>query len=104
MSLREPSRNWKVSHSVLKERLEITWCNVLRVRKFIILLKGHDPVLENFDQSPFHMNRSGSQGGISLSIRGCGVVPVKESQTATRERLTANTMVTSSLSRAKTSN
>ena len=84
--------------------MEITWCIVLRVRKFIILLKGHDPVLENFDQSPFHMNWSGSQGGTSLSIRGCGVVPVKEGQTATRERLTANTMVTSSLSRAKTSN
>ena len=101
VSLREPNRNWKLSHSVLKERLEITWCHFLRVRKLIILLKGHDPVLENFDQSPFHMNRSGPQGCTTLSIRGCGVVPVKEGHAATRERWTANTMVTSSLSRAK---
>ena len=99
--LREPNRNWKLSHSVLKERLEITWCHFLRVRKLIILLKGHDPVLENFDQSPFQMNRSGPQGCTTLSIRDCGVVPVKEGHAATRERWTANTMVTSSLSRAK---
>jgi hypothetical protein len=30
-------------------------------------------------------------GGTSLSIRGCGVVPVKEGHTATRERLIATT-------------
>jgi hypothetical protein len=42
-----------------------------------------------------------SKGGTTLSIRGCGVVPVKEGHAATRERWTPNTMVTSSLARAK---
>jgi hypothetical protein len=101
VSLRKPNRKWKVSNSVLRERLEICWCNVLRVRKMIICFKGYDPVIENFDQSPFHMNEVGSKGGTTLSIRGCGVVPVKEGHAATRERWTANTMVTSCPKRAK---
>jgi hypothetical protein len=101
VSLRQPNRKWSVPRKVLVERLETTWLNVFRVRKFIQLHFGYDPVIENFDQSPFHMNEIGSKQAKSLAIRGCGTVPLKEGHAATRERWTANTMVTSSVVRAR---
>ena len=85
---------------MLRERLETTWLNVARVRMAILSVFGYDPVIENFDQSPFHMNEVGSKNTGSLHIRGCGPVALKEGHSATRERWTANTMATSSLERA----
>jgi uncharacterized MnhB-related membrane protein len=101
VSLRQPNRRWKVSRPVLKDRLRIGWSNVLRVRKLIALVHGYDPVVEDFDQSPFHMNESGSRGRGTLALRGCPSVPLKECHAATRERYTANTMTTSSEARAR---
>lgn len=86
--------------SVLVERLSCTWLNVARVRKAIQLAFGYDPVIEDFDQSPFHMNEIGSKNSGTLAIRGCGPLALKEGHAATRERWTANTMVTSSVERA----
>ncbi len=101
VSLRQPNRKWKVSRSVLKDRLRIGWSNILRVRKLIALVHGYDPVVEDFDQSPFHMNESGPRGRGTLTLRGCPSVPLKECHAATRERYTANTMTTSSEARAR---
>ncbi len=101
VSLRQPNRKWKVARPVLKDRLRIGWSNILRVRKLIALVHGYDPVVEDFDQSPFHMNESGSRGRGTLTLRGCKGVPLKECHAATRERYTANTMTTSSEARAR---
>ena len=58
-------------------------------------LLGYDLAVDNVDQSPFHMNEAGSKKAGTLSIRGCGVVPLNEVHSATRERWSANTLVRS---------
>jgi hypothetical protein len=98
--LRQPNRKWKVSRPVLKDRLRIEWLNTFRVRKLATLALGYDPIMEDFDQSPFHVNESGSRGRGTLHLRGCATVPLKECHAATRERWIANTMTTSSAARA----
>ena len=97
VSLRKPNRRWKVPRAVLLERLRIGWCNVFRIRKFINLVHGYDPVQINFDQTPYHMNEAGSKEVSTLSFRGCGEVPLKEGHAATRKRWTANTLVVSNM-------
>ena len=59
LTLRKPNRRYKVSKSVLAERLEIFWTNLFRVRKLVLLVFGYDPAMQNFDQSAFHRNESG---------------------------------------------
>ena len=86
---------------ILAERLRITWEDVFRVRRMAVRLLGHDLELDNLDQSPFHMNESGSKAEKSMSIRGGGVVPLKEGHTQTRERWTLQTTTTSSAERAR---
>ena len=93
VSLRKPNRRWKVSRSVLLERLRIGWCNIFRVRKYIMLMFGYDPLQINFDQSPYHMNEAGSKDACTLHFRGCGEVKLKEGHAAVRRRWTVNTCV-----------
>ena len=100
VSLRTPNRKWSVPRHVLQQRLGITWANIFRVRRCMARCLGYEPVIENFDQSPFHMNEIGSSGAGTMSIRGGGSVALKEGHAATRERWTANTMVTSCTERA----
>ena len=45
--------------------------------------------MENWDQSPFHGNESGSANVPALAVAG-GIVPLVEGHAATRERWTAN--------------
>ena len=61
LSMRKPNRRYQVPKSVLMERLEIFWLNLLRLRLLMKLLLGYEPQLENFDQSPYHnpQQRSG---------------------------------------------
>jgi hypothetical protein len=89
LSLRGPSRRYKVPKAVLAERLEIGWLNVFRVRAAIEALKGYDPHLENWDQSPFHHTETGSNNAKTLAVAGVEV-PLVELHTATRMRWTAN--------------
>ncbi len=95
VSLRQPNRKWSVPRHIMKERLEIVWCNIFRVRRLMARSLGYEPIIENFDQSPFHMNEVGSKATGSLSITGGGSVALVEGHAATRERWSANTMVAS---------
>ena len=61
---------------------------------------GYDLDLDNLDQSPFHMNEAGSKEEKSMSIRGSGVVPLKEGHAQTRQRWTLQTTTTSNPQRA----
>ena len=61
-SLRRPNRKYKVPMVVLQERLVIFWTSLARLRAFVQLTKGHDPHMDNIDQSPYHRNEAGSQG------------------------------------------
>ena len=83
VSFRKPNRKWKVARHVLAERLRITWENTCRVRALAQEVLGYDLDFDNLDQSPFHMNEAGSQAQKSLSIRGGGVVPLKEGHAQT---------------------
>ena len=53
-------------------------------------LLGYDPEMENFDQSPYHDNEQGSQGGKTLAIKASGLVPLIEGHHHTRQRWTGN--------------
>ena len=101
VSFRKPNRKWKVAGAVLAERLRITWENVYRVRQLAIRVLGYDLDQDNLDQSPFHMNEAGSKAEKSMSIRGCGIVPLKEGHAQTRERWTLQTHTTSNADRAR---
>ena len=89
--MRKPNRKYKVPKRVMAERLEIGWLNVARVRALCLAVHGYDPEIENWDQSPFHHNESGSQNMTTLAVAGKGaIVPLVEGHSATRERWTAN--------------
>ena len=60
LSMRKPNRKYKVPKAVMAARLEIGWLNGARVRAFCLATHGYDPEFENWDQSPFHNNESGS--------------------------------------------
>lgn len=76
---------------MLEERLQITWLNVYRVRRLCKLAHGYDPILEGWDQKPFHFNESGSAQRKTLHWRGVPEVPLKECASAVRSRWTATT-------------
>ncbi len=95
ISLRHPNRRYAVSRAVLEERVVIDWSNVVRVRALCQAVHGYDPVCENFDQSPFHLNEVGSKGAKTLAYKGSERVPLKENHAATRARWTVQTMVIS---------
>ena len=69
LSLRVANRKFSVSRAVLKERLQIFWVNLFRVRKLIQLTFGYDPDIENWDQSPYHHNETGAQDKRVLAVR-----------------------------------
>jgi len=89
LSMRLANRKYQVPRPVLKERLEIFWANLFRLRLLIQHVFGYDPVILNFDQSPFHHNESGAQNKRTLSLRGC-TVPIVEGNTDVKSRWTAN--------------
>ena len=87
--MRKPNRKYKVPKQVLAERLAIGWCNVARIRALCLATHGYDPEIENWDQSPFHNNESGSANVGTLAVAG-SLVPLVEGHADTRERWTAN--------------
>ena len=87
--MRLANRKYQVPRIVVKVRMEIEWVNLFRVRYLIVLVFGYDPLILNFDQSPFHHNETGSQNKRTLAVRG-SIVPVVEGNSDTRSRWTAN--------------
>ena len=101
VSYLKPNRKWSVPRHILADRLRIAWENIFRLRTLAMRTLGYEPDMDNLDQSPFHMNESGSQAHRTLHIRGSGVVELKDGHAATRERWTLQTMTTSNLERAR---
>jgi len=89
LSMRRANRKYHVARHVQKERLEIFWVNLFRIRLFILEKFGYDPLIINWDQSPFHHNETGSQDKPTLGIRG-STVPVVEGHSDCKSRWTAN--------------
>jgi hypothetical protein len=89
LSFRRANRKYAVPRSVQKERLEIFWVILFRLRFFILRVFGYDPVIINFDQSPFHNNETGSQDKPTLNVRNAKV-PIVEGNAEVKARWTAN--------------
>jgi len=94
LSMRKANRKYSVPRPVLKERLEIFWVVLFRIRLFILLVFGYDPMILNVDQSPFHHNETGSQDKPTLGVKGAKV-PVVEGNSDVRSRWTAFLMTCS---------
>ena len=97
LSMKRANRKFSVPRGVLKERLELCWVTVFRLRQLMQLALGYDPLILNFDQSPFHHNETGSQDKPCLAARGANV-PVVEGTFDVRSRWTANLMTMSRFS------
>ena len=95
VSLRKPTRKFKVPRSVFNERCRITWCNVYRARLLVFLLLGYEPEVDGFDQTPFHFNESGSKCKATLDFTGSNDIGLRELHTATRSRWSATTYTSS---------
>ena len=71
--------------------MELWWMTLVRIRTLCLLAHGYDPVMEGWDQKPFHFNESGSQMSKSLVFKGAPEVPLKELSSAVRARWSACT-------------
>ena len=100
LSMRKANRKYKVPKAVMGERLEIGWLNCARVRALCLATNGYDPEMENWDQSPFHHNESGSCGMSTLAVAGT-TVPLIEGHADTRARWTANLVTWSNKQRIR---
>ena len=89
LCMKQANRKYAVPRPIVKERMEIVWVVIFRLRYFILLVFGYDPLLLNFDQSPFHHNETGSQSKATLAIKGANV-PVVEGNSDVKARWTAN--------------
>ena len=89
LCMKQPNRKYKCSKELLGQRLQAFWITVFRIRAFILALFGYDPDMENFDQTPYHKNESGSQDARTLAVAG-EKVPLIEGHGDTRVRWTAN--------------
>ena len=94
LCMRKANRKYAVPRKVFKERLEIFWVVLFRIRQLILLVFGYDPLIENFDQSPFHHNETGSQNKPTLGVPG-STVPVVEGNNVVKSRWTTNLMTSS---------
>ena len=89
LSMKYANRKYQVPCDLLQLRLHIFWLNLHRIRLFIFLKFGYWPTMENFDQSPFHNNETGSQDKPCLSLVGSNV-PIVEGNVDVKMRWTAN--------------
>ena len=91
LSMRKPTRKYKVPKALMAQRLESGWLNAARSHALCLAVRGYDPEIENWDQSPCHHNESGSQNMTTLAVAGNGAnVPLVECHAMTREMWTAN--------------
>ena len=87
--MKQPNRKYKCSKALLSRRLEAFWITVFRIKALCMVIHGYDPDMENFDQTPYHANESGSQDARSLAVAG-EKVPLIKGHGATRVQWTAN--------------
>ena len=90
VSARLANLRFKAPRRVIKERLRVFWCNVIRVRMLHHLCEpGGQLAIEGFDQKPLWFTASSLEK--THALKGFRKVPVKENVPATRSRFTAMT-------------
>ena len=87
--MKQPNRKFKVPHWIMVERCLIAWLSVFRVRAACEAIFGYDPGMENFDQSPYHHNETGSKNVGTVAVAGMEC-PLVEGHADTRSRWTGN--------------
>ena len=88
VSFRQANRRYEVGRHLRHRRMELFWISLNRVRKYILLEKGYDPVLNNFDQTPYYQNEAGALNKLMLAVQWA-LVPVVEGKGAAHSRWTA---------------
>ena len=90
VSMKGPNRRYKTSKKTRANNLKLWWLSVYCVRAFVEVVHGCDLDMENYDQSPYYTNESGSQNVTTLAIAG-EKVPLLEGHSNTRSRWTIAT-------------
>jgi hypothetical protein len=100
---RKPNCRYKTSKKVMTARLRAMWVNTIKVRQLAQRLLGKDlsDDMYGIDEKPLHFNESGSKNVRTLEIAGAPSVKLKENHSATRERVSVMTLVTTNLASIK---
>ena len=95
--LLQPNRRYKVSWALAAERCKYMWMNNFRVRYMAKLYLGKDLSERIFgiDEKPIHFNESASKAVKTLHYEGAPFVVLRTNHSASRDRLSLMTMVTS---------
>ena len=99
VSLRKPTRRFKVKRHVLLKRLETYWSNLCVTRIFLRKVYGIEPVQEQYDQKGVHYNEAGSKRTSTYEMPFRADPPVRENHSQTRERMSWMTCTYSVLDR-----
>ena len=90
VSARMANLRFKAPKSVILHRLQVFWCNMIRVRALHALLEPEgELVMQGFDQKPLWFTASSQEK--TMALRGSRKVVVKENMPMTRARFTAMT-------------
>ena len=95
VSLRKPTKRYKVKRSVMRGRLRSMWLTNVRVRALAKFSLGIDLPIYGFDQKGIYMNESGAKNVGMLALEGADEVPLKENHAASRSRVSLMTSVVS---------
>jgi hypothetical protein len=95
---RRPNTRFKCSRPVLLARMKAMWSNLLRIRRLAEVCCGNDleQAIYGIDEKPIHFNESGSKNSYTLDFAGVPAVKLKQNHSATRERVSVMTCVSSS--------
>ena len=88
-SFKRANRRFEVARHVRHLRMCLFWISLFRVRKYICLVSGYDPVLWNFDETPDYQNECGAQDKATFAMQGA-LVPLVENKGKAHSRWTAN--------------
>ena len=95
VSLRKPTKRYKVKRTVMRGRLRSMWLTNVRVRALAKFSLGIDLPIYGFDQKGIYMNESGAKNAGMLALDGADEVPLKENHAASRSRVSLMTSVVS---------
>ena len=68
ISFKNANRGYEVALHVRKLRMELFWTSIYRLRYYILLEKGYEPAIWNFDQTPYYQNEAGAQNKPTLTV------------------------------------
>ena len=95
VSLRKPTKRYKVKRTVLRERLRCMWTTNVRIRALAQSCLQLELPIYGFDQKGIYMNEAGSKNVGMLAMDGETSVALKDNHAATRNRVSIMTTVVS---------